>query len=219
MQCVATTSTEGSTHPSTGHAPHNNSSHIHPSTCSSHTSPKRVPVSKRKSSELGPGGKEEVVTFSKRPFPAGSPSGGGEPSWAPEETTLLQELAHREEVLFRQHEEDHMLAQALQKELDEEASPPVDRRKGSNDQYLLRQKPSRTQSNSGPVAAAATPSTHRARSRSASATKRGASERRLSSPRVRGGGQGGPSSPAAPSLSLGRASRQASLTDMFPPGH
>lgn len=230
MQCVATTSTEGSMHPSTSHTPHTNSSHIHPSTGPSHTSPKPVSVSKRKSSELGP--REEVEAFSKRPCPAGSPPGGGEPPWAPEEATLLQELAQREEVLFRQHEEDHRLAQALQKELDQEvALQAVDRRKGSSDQYLLRQKPSRVQSSSGPVAATP-PCTNRERSRSASATKRGASERRLSSPRVRGGGgqggprvrggggggQGGPSSPAAPLLSMGRASRQASLMDMFPPG-
>ncbi|XP_067102660.1 E3 ubiquitin-protein ligase rnf168 [Osmerus mordax] len=228
MQCIATTSAEGSTHPSTGHTPHTNSSHIHPSTGPSHTSSEPVSVSKRKSSELGPRGEEVVEAFSKRPCPARSPPGGGEPPWAPEEATLLQELAQREEVLFRQHEEDRRLAQALQKELDREtALQAVDRRKGSSDQYLLRQKPSRAQSTSGRAQSssgavpATPPCTNRGRSRSASATKRGASERRLSSPRVRGGGggQGGPSSSAAPLISLGRASRQASLTDMFPPGH
>ncbi|KAJ7995226.1 hypothetical protein DPEC_G00242340 [Dallia pectoralis] len=61
------------------------------------------------------------------------------------DATLLQELAQREAELFsrcHQEEKDRQMALQLQKELNrEEALRAVDRRKGSTDQYQLRQKP------------------------------------------------------------------------------
>ncbi|XP_066536902.1 E3 ubiquitin-protein ligase rnf168 [Hoplias malabaricus] len=82
--------------------------------------------------------------LSKRPCGSVLPS-------SPKREGLLQELAQQEEALWsrsQQEEEDRLLALKLQKELDREIS--VDRRKGSVDEYLLRQKSNRSSTSTIP---------------------------------------------------------------------
>ncbi|KAL6471274.1 hypothetical protein MHYP_G00199240 [Metynnis hypsauchen] len=76
------------------------------------------------------------------------PCGSIRPESPPRED-LLQEMALQEEALrirWQQEEEDRRLAQRLQRELDRESA--LDRRKGSADGYLLRQKSSPSTSTS-----------------------------------------------------------------------
>ncbi|KAL0972988.1 hypothetical protein UPYG_G00197360 [Umbra pygmaea] len=156
--------------------------------------------------------------FGKRtcPFSASSlhPQ-GGEVGLA-EEAPLLQELAQREKALFsrkQQEEEDRQLALQLQKQLNrEEALRAVDRRKGSDDQYQLRQKPSCSseQDSNGSVKSGST---------SACIEHRSSTGRRRrsdpSSVTVQGRDRSCTSVAATPSGTLKRGVKQATLTDMF----
>lgn len=206
-QCVATTSTGSTTHHSADPP---------------HTSPKRGSSKKRKSSDVAPSG--EVEVFSKRSCPVPSAPWCGEGSRVPEDPPLLQELAQREEDLFsrrQQEDEDRRLALMLQRQLDkEEALRAVDRRKGSGDQYQLRQKRKPSQSHSPGPETATQSGTNRGRSRSSTAKQeKDTAGRSRSAPTPRGEGSSTASAPPCPAASsnpLRRGSKQATLKDMFP---
>ncbi|XP_017552264.1 E3 ubiquitin-protein ligase rnf168 [Pygocentrus nattereri] len=95
--------------------------------------------SKRKMSDTE---QADETDFCKRPCGSIWPE-------SPPREDLLQEMALQEEALrirWQQEEEDRRLAQRLQRELDRESA--LDRRKGSADGYLLRQKSSPSTSTS-----------------------------------------------------------------------
>ncbi|XP_010896824.2 E3 ubiquitin-protein ligase rnf168 [Esox lucius] len=128
---------------------------------------------------------------------------------------LFQELAQREEVLFsrrQQEEKDRQLALQLQKQLNrEEALRAVDRRKGSCDQYQLRQKSQSSQkcSSSMPRRAPSHSSSHK---EDRVSVKRRQSEASCTATRRE---SLSPSETATPSNPLKRGSKQTTLTEMF----
>ncbi|XP_016331347.1 E3 ubiquitin-protein ligase RNF168-like [Sinocyclocheilus anshuiensis] len=178
------------------------------SSCSEHTFVFNSPNSsslKRKSSEVERQTEADLLT--KRPCE--SPSA---------DITFLSEVVWHEEALrsrWQQEEEDRRLAMQLQKELDRENS--VDRKKGSADGYLLRQKPTRPSTSANPD------EDNTRKSFSARATARNSAghsektEKRLSgtvgTPPVKSPASS-PSTTVPPALKKG--AKQTTLTEMFP---
>uniref|UniRef100_W5KS43 RING-type E3 ubiquitin transferase n=1 Tax=Astyanax mexicanus TaxID=7994 RepID=W5KS43_ASTMX len=149
----------------------------------------------------------EDAYFNKRPC------GSVRPEPSPKED-ILQELALQEEILlsrWQQEEEDRRLAQQLQRELDREST--VDRRKGSADGYLLREKTS-------PSSTSTSPGEERGNTSDSVKTKAGSVKK---SSRAHQEGKTTKkshvctqSSPSTPSSSVQRGAKQTTLTDMFP---
>lgn len=149
----------------------------------------------------------EEAYFNKRPC------GSVRPEPSPKED-ILQELALQEETLrsrWQQEEEDRLLAQRLQRELDREST--VDRRKGSADGYLLREKTS-------PSSTSTSPGEERGNTSDSLKTKAGSVKK---SPRAHQEGKTTKkspvytqSSPSTPTSSLQRGAKQTTLTEMFP---
>ncbi|XP_072547931.1 E3 ubiquitin-protein ligase rnf168 [Salminus brasiliensis] len=139
---------------------------------------------------------------------------------SPPREDLMQELALQEETLrsrWQQEEEDRRLAQRLQRELDREST--VDRRKGSADGYLLREKGSPSSTNTSPGEESKWGNSSDSLRTKADGTKGGKKASRASG-QLEGKAtnrspvctQGSPSS-ASP---VQRGVKQATLTQMFP---
>ncbi|MCI4385951.1 hypothetical protein PGIGA_G00056560 [Pangasianodon gigas] len=93
--------------------------------------------------------RKSVDSDQPEPVTCKRPCDSPPPASPPRGSFFLQELAEQEEVLrsrMLQEEEDRRLALRLQRELNREIA--VDRRKGSADEYLLREKSSPTSSSS-----------------------------------------------------------------------
>lgn len=153
----------------------------------------------------------EEAYFNKRPC------GSAQPEPISPKEDILQELALQEEILrsrWQQEEEDRRLAQRLQRELNRARS--VDRRKGSADSYLLREK-------SSPPSTSTSPGEEKSNTSDSLGTNAGSSGKKSSRAGAHQGGKGTKkspvckqSSPSTPSGSVLRDAKQTTLTEMFP---